>query len=165
MADRQLRARIIAALGGAIVGTAVIGGGVALAADHAVDISGFAFAPPQIAVAVGDTVTWTNSDARVHRVIADDASWDAGEVAGGGGKASVTFLEAGAFPYHCSIHPEMTGSVTVEAAAGAPAPATDAEKPTVAEPAPGDEWLAAVVVAMAWVATFILVRRRLAASR
>lgn len=137
MGDRRLPMRVIGALGGVIVCAAIAGGGIALAADQAVAISGFSFAPGQITVAVGDTITWTNSDAQAHRVIADDASWDAGVAAGSGGTASAAFPAAGVFPYHCSIHPEMIGTVTV-AAAGATAPATDtaaAEAPSRLMPA------------------------------
>ena len=54
------------ALGGIL---AVLFGGlgsVALAAGHTVDIAGFAFSPGTITVKVGDTITWTNSDAVSH---------------------------------------------------------------------------------------------------
>ena len=120
MADRQLRTRVIRALGGAIVGAALIGGGTALAANQAVAISGFSFSPASVTVSVGDTVTWTNSDAQAHTATADNASWDSGTIGGSGGTGAVSFSTAGSFPYHCTIHPTMTGTVTVQAAAAAP---------------------------------------------
>ena len=98
-----------------------IGGGIAAAADNAVAISGFSFSPHDITIAVGDSVTWTNSDAQAHTATADDASFDTGTI-GNGTSKSVTFATAGTFAYHCSIHPAMTGSVTVQAAAATPAP-------------------------------------------
>ena len=92
-------------------------GATVLAADHAVDIAGFAFSPGSVTVAVGDTVTWANADAQSHTATADDASFDTGTIAGSTSK-SVTFATAGTFGYHCKIHPQMTGTVVVRAAAG-----------------------------------------------
>ena len=93
------------------------GGATVLAADHAVDIAGFAFSPGSVTVAVGDTVTWANADAQNHTATADNASFDTGTIAGNTSK-SVTFATAGTFGYHCKIHPQMTGTVVVQAAAG-----------------------------------------------
>lgn len=92
-------------------------GAAVLAADHAVDIAGFAFSPGSVTVTVGDTVTWTNADAQSHTATADDASFDTGTIAGNTSK-SVTFATAGTFGYHCKIHPQMTATVVVQAAAG-----------------------------------------------
>jgi plastocyanin len=39
--------------------------------------------------------------------------WDSGSVAPGG-TFSMTFPTAGTFPYHCGIHPNMVGTVTVQ---------------------------------------------------
>jgi plastocyanin len=119
------RTRPFIAAGVALLVAAVLGGGVALAASQGVSISGFAFSPPSVTVSVGDTVTWTNSDSVTHTATADDASWDAGNIAAGGGTGAVVFTTAGTFPYHCRIHAQMTGTVIVEAA-GATAPATGA---------------------------------------
>ena len=88
-----------------------------VAADHAVDIAGFAFSPGSVTVAVGDSVTWSNADAQSHTATADDASFDTGTIARNTSK-SVTFSTAGTFGYHCKIHPQMTGTVVVQAAAG-----------------------------------------------
>src|SRR6476646_3019401 len=98
-------------------------GATVLAADHAVDIAGFAFSPQSVTVGVGDSVTWTNADAQGHTATADDASFDTGTISNGSSK-SVTFSTAGTFAYHCKIHPQMTATVVVEAAAGS-APPTD----------------------------------------
>jgi plastocyanin len=170
MADRQLRTRIIRALGGGVVVAALVGG-TALAADQAVAISGFAFGPASVTVSVGDTVTWTNNDAQTHTATADDASWDAGNIAGGGGTKSVTFATAGTFPYHCAIHPAMTGSVTVTAAAPAPTagattPPTDAAP--ISETGGGSEdspLVGLLMVAAAGVVALRATWRRLATAR
>ena len=91
----------------------------ALAVDHGVDIAGFAFSPESVAVAVGDTVTWSNADAQNHTATANGGSFDTGTI-GGGTSKSVTFSTAGTFAYHCKIHPSMTGTIVVEAAAAPP---------------------------------------------
>jgi plastocyanin len=113
-------------VGSALLGVAVTAAlaPVALAADHGVDIAGFAFSPQSITVSVGDSVTWTNADAQGHTATADDASFDTGTIANNASK-SVTFDTAGTFAYHCKIHPQMTATVVVEDAAAGTPPATD----------------------------------------
>jgi plastocyanin len=128
MATRSIRRLVIGgALGGAL---ALIGSGlgsVALAADHAVDIAGFAFSPQTITIAVGDTVTWTNADVQGHTATADDDSFDTGTI-GGNASKSATFSAAGTVAYHCKIHPQMTATIVVQAAGGS-APPTDTVPP------------------------------------
>ncbi len=77
-----------------------------------VAIAGFAYAPRQAVVRVGDTVTWTNNDSAPHTVTANDASFDSGTLTQGG-VYSRTFDATGVFSYFCAIHPSMTGSVRV----------------------------------------------------
>ena len=170
MADRQLRTRIIRALGGGVVVAALVGG-TALAADQAVAIGGFAFSPASITVSVGDTVTWTNNDPQTHTATADDASWNSGNIAGGGGTKAVTFTTAGTFPYHCAIHSSMTGSITVTAAAPAPGagattPPTDAAPISDTNGGSGDgSPLGVLMVAVAGVVVLRATWRRLAPAR
>lgn len=97
--------------------------GTARAATHQVPISGFAFVPATLTVAVGDTVTWTNQDTAPHTVTATSGgTFDSGNLANGG-TFSQTFASAGTFAYRCEIHPSMIGSVVVQAAAAStPAP-------------------------------------------
>jgi plastocyanin len=78
---------------------------------ESVAISGFAFAPASISVAVGTTVTWTNDDAATHTVTAAGGTFDSGNLSRGQ-TFSRTFDAAGTFTYQCSIHPSMTGTVT-----------------------------------------------------
>ena len=72
-----------------------------------------AYAPNPITVAVGGTVTWTNNDSTTHTSVANGAAWNSGSIAPGG-TFKMTFASAGSFPYHCSIHPGMVGTVTVQ---------------------------------------------------
>ena len=79
-----------------------------------VSIQDFNFDPPHIQVSVGDKVTWTQgTDGAPHTATADDESFDTGNLTDEGETGDVTFDEAGVFPYHCAIHPEMLGQVTV----------------------------------------------------
>lgn len=149
MADRQLRTGLMRALGGGIVGAALLGG-TALAADQSVAISGFSYSPASVTISVGDTVTWTNSDAQAHTATADDSTWNTGTISGSGGTGAVTFSTAGSFPYHCSIHSQMTGTVTVQAAAGggtATTPPTDTMLASTAADDSGGDWFAVLVIA------------------
>ena len=77
-----------------------------------VRIAGFAFQPAQVTVRVGTTVTWQNGDQAPHTATADDRSFDTGRIEGGQ-TGRETFQTAGTFPYHCDIHPNMKGTVTV----------------------------------------------------
>jgi plastocyanin len=71
-----------------------------------------AYTPDDLSVAVGTTVTWTNTDSIAHTSTSNAAGWDSGIVAPGG-QFSFAFQTAGTFPYHCAIHPGMIGTVVV----------------------------------------------------
>src|SRR5215203_1617616 len=88
---------------------------------RSVDIGDNFFDPPDATVEPGSTITWTNSGARPHTVTADDGSFDSG-VLNPGESYTVAFDGQGTVTYHCTIHPEMRGSVTVGGGgSGAPA--------------------------------------------
>jgi plastocyanin len=82
------------------------------AGGAAVTIKDFAFTPATIQAKVGGTVTWTNQDSTAHTVTLDDKSVDSGNVAQNA-TYSHAFTQAGTFPYHCEIHKQMTGTITV----------------------------------------------------
>jgi plastocyanin len=67
------------------------------------------FSPNPATVPAGQTVVWHNADTTVHRVVLDDRGVDTGNIAPGGFSSAMTLAAAG--PYHCSIHPEMVGTV------------------------------------------------------
>jgi plastocyanin len=102
----------------------------AFAQDHGVvTIVDFAFEPATLEVSAGATVSWTNSGQVVHTVTADNGAFNSGEMSPG---ATVTgaFDTPGTFTYHCSIHPNMTGTLIVTAA-GETAPAAAPESTEV----------------------------------
>ena len=81
----------------------------ARAATHEVTISGFAFSPATLEVAVGDTVVFTNQDGAPHTATGD--AFDTGRL-NKGESGSVTISEAGSHSYKCNFHPAMTGTIT-----------------------------------------------------
>jgi plastocyanin len=83
----------------------------AFAANHEVAIEGFKFAPANISVAAGDTITFTNKDSAPHTATANDGSFDTGRL-NKGESATVTINAAGTFDYICELHPSMKGVVT-----------------------------------------------------
>lgn len=72
-----------------------------------------AYNPNPVIIGVNGSVTWTNNDAIPHTSTADGGTWNSGTIASGG-TFSRTFATAGTFTYHCSIHPGMVGTVTVQ---------------------------------------------------
>jgi len=83
----------------------------------AVSIGDNYFDVADVAIEPGTTVIWTNQGQVPHTVTADDGSFDSGELSPGDSYI-VTFLGSGKLPYHCELHPEMVGSVTVGGDAG-----------------------------------------------
>jgi glucose/arabinose dehydrogenase/plastocyanin len=78
-----------------------------------VNISNSTFSPGVITIKKGDTVTWKNNESLIHRIVADDGSFDLGDMANGA-TVKRTFDTAGSFTYYCSLHPDMTGTVVVQ---------------------------------------------------
>lgn len=77
-----------------------------------VAMEGIAYAPTEVEVRVGQPVTWTNNDEVMHDVIASDGEFES-ELFGEGETYSFTPTEPGTIDYVCSIHPNMTASITV----------------------------------------------------
>jgi|SRR5215471_5032864 len=72
-----------------------------------------AFSPNPIAVKVGDSVKWTNNDSIPHTSTANNGQWNSG-ILNPGQSFTMMFSAAGSFQYHCTIHPGMVGTVTVQ---------------------------------------------------
>ena len=82
------------------------------AAEVAVQIRDFDYAPRSLDVRVGTRVTWTNADAVPHTATDRSKRWDTGVLAGAS-STTVAFEAAGTYRYYCTIHPSMSGEVTV----------------------------------------------------
>jgi plastocyanin len=80
---------------------------------HQVIMTNRSYDPREITVKVGDTVTWVNQDAPKHDVVANNGEFKS-TLFDKGQSFSFTFTKAGTYPYYCSIHPGMTGTVIVQ---------------------------------------------------
>ncbi|MEO9294942.1 MAG: plastocyanin/azurin family copper-binding protein [Nitrososphaera sp.] len=86
------------------------------------------FEPDPVVVAKGDGIEWTNNDNTLHTVTqktaaaSDKPLFDSGVI-----KAGATFLlntatlDEGDYQYICTLHPFMTGSISIKPAGAAPA--------------------------------------------
>lgn len=99
----------------------VLSRGTANAATQPVQIVNFSFQPGTVTISQGTTVAWTNQDTAPHTATSDTGAFDTGRLSQGQ-SGSITFNQAGTFPYHCSVHPNMHGTVIVQAAAVTAAP-------------------------------------------
>ncbi len=63
-------------------------------------------------------IAFLNSDRVVHHIVANDGSWDAGNVNPSETSVTVT-VPSGGSNFHCSIHPSMVGVVNSTAGAHA----------------------------------------------
>src|SRR3974390_2933687 len=84
----------------------------AYAEDTSVTIDNFTFAPAELTVKVGTTVTWTNHDDIPHTVVS--AGKFRSKTLDTDNSYSFTFTAAGDYKYFCSLHPHMTGMIKVE---------------------------------------------------
>jgi plastocyanin len=68
------------------------------------------FSPNPATLPAGQTVVWHNVDNTTHRVVLNDRSVDTGNLAPGASSQPMP-IGATSGQYHCSIHPEMIGSI------------------------------------------------------
>ncbi|MGA5449654.1 cupredoxin domain-containing protein [Streptomyces umbrinus] len=97
--------------------------GPASAATYRVAMKGYAFGPGTLTVPVGSTVTWTNQDTAPHDVktTSGPASIHS-PMLQKGQSWSFTFTTAGSYGYYCTVHPDMTARIVVQAAPTPAAP-------------------------------------------
>ena len=70
------------------------------------------FEPKDAVVDPGTTLMWINRGQEQHTVTSDDGQFDSG-VLNPGDSFLTTVEGSGTLTYHCELHPEMTGSITV----------------------------------------------------
>lgn len=71
-----------------------------------------AFGANPLVIEAGQTVTWVNDDPVPHTATSSDQIWDS-EILAQGESFSRAFPDAGTFPYLCTVHPGMVGTVEV----------------------------------------------------
>jgi plastocyanin len=85
----------------------------AAAATFTVVIEHYGFTPKRLVVPQGAIVTWTNRDGIRHDATAV-GQWTTGLILPGQ-TGSITASSPGTFQYKCTVHPDMTGTLVVEA--------------------------------------------------
>ncbi len=77
-----------------------------------VEISNYDFVPRDLTVAPGTVVTWVNRDAVPHDATDVGRSWTT-DILGQGESKDLTFDSPGTYSYLCTIHPNMTATLSV----------------------------------------------------
>jgi plastocyanin len=77
-----------------------------------VSIFQFSFIPGTLTITKGTVVKWVNNDPVTHLVTSDNGIFESSSL-NQGDSFTYTFQNAGSFPYHCHIHPSMTGTIVV----------------------------------------------------
>jgi plastocyanin len=109
---------------GAGVGRPVLGAAAALvlvalatvaipgpAETHVVEMRASQYQPARLTVRRGDAVVWVNRDQLPHNVTRQGA-WDSGTLAPGARWSTVAHA-SGTYPYVCTLHPGMRGTLVV----------------------------------------------------
>ncbi|RQR60135.1 copper-binding protein [Burkholderia sp. Bp9126] len=109
VARRNERRRAIGAawLLGALLATPA-----AFAGSHVIVVDQMRYTPSELTVQRGDEVVWINRDLFAHTASADGDGFDSGSIAP---QASWHYVarERGRFPYACTFHPTMHGTLNV----------------------------------------------------
>lgn len=93
---------------------AVSGGNEPAAATHTVTIvDATRFEPAALTVKPGDTIVWVNKDVLPHTATSKAGGFDSGAIAPGK-SWKLTVEKSGKFPYICTYHPTMKGTLTVK---------------------------------------------------
>jgi plastocyanin len=81
--------------------------------------------PKTVALAGGATISvrWINQDisggdyttgtAVTHQIMSDNGAFPTSPLLGGNATYSISLTTAGTYTYHCNIHPNMVGTITV----------------------------------------------------
>lgn len=77
-----------------------------------ISINSSSFDLNSLIIPIVSSVTWTNNDRVPHTVTFDNIDVDSGLIMPGE-SYTLLFLDPGYFSYHCSLHPEMVGNITV----------------------------------------------------
>jgi len=105
-------------LGVVALAAGINGGPIARAAQEEkaaqnIEIDNFSFAPREIIVPPGTTVTWVNHDDVPHTVVSTNQKFRS-KALDTDDQFSFTFTDAGTYSYFCSVHPMMTGKIIVK---------------------------------------------------
>ena len=77
------------------------------------------FNPNPVPAPANGMLAWNNTDNLVHRIVANDGSFDTGNISPGATSSPIQ-APAGGANYHCSLHPAMIGAVNSSSGATPP---------------------------------------------
>lgn len=80
--------------------------------QNSVAIQNYAFNPSTLTIQKGANVTWKNDDSVQHTVTLDSGAFSS-PLLSTGDTYTYQFNNTGTYPYHCSIHTYMKGTITV----------------------------------------------------
>lgn len=100
------------ASGGPTVGAAGVSLGTA--AVHIAATDQLRFSPSTQTAHVGDIVQWTNAGTVPHTVTFDNQTYLSDPTLAPGATWEIKFTQPGTYPYRCSIHPGMNGTLVVK---------------------------------------------------
>ena len=89
------------------------GGDEGSSADGDLTIANFAFNPDELTVPEGGTVSIANEDSASHTFTSEDGGFDL-ELGGNTTGIATLTVGPGSYDFLCTIHPSMTGTLTVE---------------------------------------------------
>lgn len=81
------------------------------------DLGSNSFSPNPDTVSVGQTVSWHNADATAHTATSNATgagSFGTGTISPGATSTPIAMNTAGSYPYRCTIHTGMTGTLVVQ---------------------------------------------------
>jgi plastocyanin len=113
-------------LAGALTAAFAVGGNPpspANAQTSTINIDDFVFIPATLTVAPGTTVEWFNVGNAPHTTTSDTGLWNS-QTPARSGRFTHQFNQPGTYTYKCTIHPQMTGTITVQGTAAATATTT-----------------------------------------
>lgn len=123
--SNNVRSAVVAAALGAAFAPLLAGMIVPVWAQQApagaISIDNFTFNPKQVTVKAGTTVTWTNHDDIPHGIASSSNTFTRSKALTTDDSFSFTFTTPGTYQYFCYLHPNMVGTVVVEAATGSAA--------------------------------------------
>ena len=83
-----------------------------VAGGQSVAIRNFVYDPATVSIRVGESVRWTNYDAAPHDAVALSGSWKT-PLLKVNESATQVYDAPGSYPYYCTVHPAMRGTVEV----------------------------------------------------
>jgi plastocyanin len=119
-----VRCVILASFGFAVLALAGCGAAPGATVNMSKANDQYVFGPANVFINVDQAVTWANSSDAPHNVTSDSGTELASPDFNAGAMFSHTFAATGTFPYHCTIHTYMKGTVVVLAAGATPPPSS-----------------------------------------